>query len=171
MSLRKARERGFFDLKPTAEPATDSRRADMAICFDFYGPPEIIFGAGTTVRLAEVISRYGRSVLLVTGAASFQSTEQWECLGHACSESKIALEHAVCGAEPSPQFVDDIKDKYRNHHIDVVLGIGGGSVLDGAKAISAMLGKEESVTEYLEGVGSKIPDGSRTILSRWRTKS
>ena len=45
--------------------------------------------------------------------------------------------------------------------MDVVLGIGGGSVLDGAKAISAMLGKKESVAEYLEGVGSKIPDGSK----------
>lgn len=134
----------------------------MATCFDFYRTPEIIFGAGATVRLPEMISRFGRSVLLVTGAASFQSTEQWEWFGRACGESKIAFEHTTCVTEPSPGLVDHIKDRYRDLTVDVVLGVGGGSVLDCAKAVSAMLGRKESVTEYLEGVGSNNPDGSKT---------
>ena len=41
----------------------------------------------------------------------------------------------------------------------MIVGVGGGSVLDAAKAISAMLPLNESVVEYLEGVGTKSHPG------------
>jgi alcohol dehydrogenase len=59
--------------------------------------------------------------------------------------------------EPSPQLVDDAVRQYRSGNFDVVLGIGGGSVLDAAKAIAGLLGPGNSVMDHLEGVGPELP--------------
>jgi len=59
--------------------------------------------------------------------------------------------------EPSPDLVDQA---VRDHHakgIDVVLGVGGGSVLDAAKAIAGLLPHGNSVMDHLEGVGRELP--------------
>jgi alcohol dehydrogenase len=59
--------------------------------------------------------------------------------------------------EPSPQFVDDTVQKYRGKGYDVVVGIGGGSVLDAAKAVAGLLAPGNSVMDHLEGVGPELP--------------
>jgi alcohol dehydrogenase class IV len=51
--------------------------------------------------------------------------------------------------------------KFKNATVNVVVSIGGGSVLDAGKAISAMLYKTESVKEFLEGVGTKEHSGTK----------
>ncbi len=51
--------------------------------------------------------------------------------------------------------------KYSDERIDAVISIGGGSVIDAGKAVSAMLGKTGSVEEYLEVVGSKEHPGTK----------
>ena len=43
----------------------------------------------------------------------------------------------------------------------MIVAIGGGSVLDAGKAISAMLGKADPVEMFLAGVGDKVHDGSK----------
>jgi alcohol dehydrogenase class IV len=57
--------------------------------------------------------------------------------------------------------VDEIAGEYRDQQISVVVGIGGGSAVDAGKAVSAMLCCEGSVSEYLEGVGTKTHSGTR----------
>ncbi|MFX0012798.1 MAG: iron-containing alcohol dehydrogenase, partial [Candidatus Hermodarchaeota archaeon] len=63
--------------------------------------------------------------------------------------------------EPTPTLIDEAVQKVRNHKLDVVVGIGGGSVIDAGKAISAMLTKGDSIKNYLEGVGLKTHDGRK----------
>jgi alcohol dehydrogenase len=133
----------------------------MDMHFQFYRTPDIIFGQGVLKQLPELISRYGKAALVVTGAASFQASGFWERLNQSCSEIGIKLFHEACAMEPSARMVDDIRDMYQSQGVAAVVGIGGGSVIDGAKAVSAMLGKTDSVIEYLEGVGHKTPDGSK----------
>jgi alcohol dehydrogenase len=59
--------------------------------------------------------------------------------------------------EPSPQLVDEAVAALRGGSFDVVLGIGGGSVLDAAKAIAGLLQPGNSVMDHLEGVGPELP--------------
>lgn len=59
--------------------------------------------------------------------------------------------------EPSPQLIDEAVRKYRDQQIDVVVGIGGGSALDAAKAIAGLLKPGNSVLDHLEGVGPELP--------------
>jgi len=58
-------------------------------------------------------------------------------------------------------MIDEIVTRYRDQNIDVIAAIGGGSVMDAGKAISAMMTKKESIKEYLEDVGSRSHDGKK----------
>lgn len=59
--------------------------------------------------------------------------------------------------EPSPQLVDEAVRTYRHGQFNVVVGIGGGSALDAAKAIAGLLRPGNSVMDHLEGVGPELP--------------
>ena len=63
--------------------------------------------------------------------------------------------------EPSPEDIDNAVKSLDNEGIDLVVGIGGGSVLDAGKAISAMMHKPESVVRFLEGVGDMEHPGTK----------
>ena len=59
--------------------------------------------------------------------------------------------------EPSPELVDEAVRSWRGTGIEAVIGIGGGSVLDAAKAIAGLLMPGNSVMDHLEGVGPEQP--------------
>ena len=67
--------------------------------------------------------------------------------------------------EPTPSLVDEAVRRYASFHCDVVVAIGGGSVLDAGKAISAMLPLNEPVKDFLEGVGTKPHPVSKFLSS------
>jgi len=118
--------------------------------------PRIIFSRGAIKQLPELCLRYGNKVLLVTGAHSFESTQAYARLKLAFSGHNIHFEKCSIAGEPSPEMVDDIVTQYQGTAFDVVLGIGGGSALDAAKAIAGLLKVNRSVMDYLEGVGPEL---------------
>jgi alcohol dehydrogenase class IV len=123
--------------------------------------PEIHFGAGKFADLLGIIAKKGRNVLIVTGWMSFRKSVQWSDLTKALNEKGVKFWDVQVKDEPSPDLVDDVCLQFREKKIDLVIGIGGGSALDGAKAISAMLPLNDSVMGYLEGVGAKQHPGCK----------
>jgi alcohol dehydrogenase class IV len=119
--------------------------------------PRIEFGPGSCAKLPELVAHYGRQVLLVTGSRSFPATPQWAGLITALEQRDIVWYHATIDGEPSPQRVDRLVAEYADTGLDVVLGIGGGSALDAAKAVAGLLRTRGSVMDYLEGVGPELP--------------
>ena len=119
--------------------------------------PRIEFGAGAIARLPELLGRYGRRVLLVTGTRSFQDSIHWQRLLTALDQATLRWEHCTVHDEPSPALVDEIVRRLQGTGIAVVAGIGGGSVLDAAKAVAGLLPSGDSVLDYLEGVGPERP--------------
>ena len=65
--------------------------------------------------------------------------------------------HCTIAEEPSPTLIDETVKAFADHSFDVVVGIGGGSALDAAKAIAGLLKVQRSVMDYLEGVGPELP--------------
>jgi alcohol dehydrogenase class IV len=125
--------------------------------FSITGLPKIIFGNGTASRIPELAAEFGRHALIMTGARSFIETPQWNSLQQGLQAASIAFEHTTVSGEPSPALVDDIAAQFRGAGFDVVIGIGGGSVLDAAKAVAGLLRIENSVLDFLEGVGPELP--------------
>ena len=118
--------------------------------------PKIAFGQGVINELPIHIAHYGKRVLLVTGAHSFRQTPHWPALLDGLRNQGAVVETLTVTGEPSPYEVDEAVRTYRETGIDVVVGIGGGSVLDAAKAIAGLLPHGNSVMDHLEGVGKGI---------------
>ncbi len=119
--------------------------------------PRIIFGNGRISEVSVLATTYGRTALLVTGKHSFCATSRWQTLTQALESRGMRWLHFSVSGEPSPALVDLAVSQFRSEAVDVVIAIGGGSVLDAAKAIAGLLPHGNSVMDHLEGVGKDIP--------------
>jgi alcohol dehydrogenase len=118
--------------------------------------PRIEFGSGVFNTLPMLARSFGSHALLVTGAHSFRATPHWHALLAALREQGITWRDVQVKGEPSPQLVDEAVCAYHDTRFDVVIGIGGGSALDAAKAIAGLLQPGNSVMDHLEGVGPEL---------------
>lgn len=119
--------------------------------------PRIEFGPGTLERLPYWARRCGRNVLLVTGARSLGESGRAERLFRALADTGLRWRHVSVEGEPSPETVMGIVEQFRGRSMDVVVGIGGGSVLDAGKAVAGLLRVPNVVSDFLEGVGPELP--------------
>lgn len=133
----------------------------MVNSFKFSRLPAIFFGAGELSRFSKIVESYGKKVLIITGEKSFRQTSHFVSLTRELNKKQIQFFLADISKEPTPVMIDSIAEQHRESHIDIVAAIGGGSVIDAGKAVSAMLRQEGSVRDYLEGVGTKEPDGKK----------
>ena len=115
--------------------------------FDYQTPTRLIFGKNVVnEKLAGVMQQYGKRVLVTYGGGSIKRT----VAGHAKSlydevmavlADKEVFE--LPGIQPNPKFNPSVLEGVRlcqEHHIDVILSVGGGSVLDCTKAIAGVAG-------------------------------
>jgi alcohol dehydrogenase class IV len=140
-------------MRVSAQTSETSRMLDFSLA----RLPCIEFGAGRIRDLSKLAQAYGKQVLLVTGSHSFHNTLQWGDLLSAFRGQGITFLDIAVEGEPSPRLVDDAVATFRDKQIDVVIGIGGGSALDAAKAIAGLLKAGNSVMDHLEGVGRELP--------------
>jgi alcohol dehydrogenase len=119
--------------------------------------PRIEFGRGAFRKTAALCAQYGSNVLLVTGAHSFKRTSNYQQLLADFNQHNMQCHECSVAGEPSPQLVDEAVSRFADEDIHVVLGVGGGSALDAAKAIAGLLKVRRSVMDYLEGVGPELP--------------
>ena len=129
--------------------------------FVFSRLPKIIFGSGKFKLLPEIIKEQAQHVLLVTGKHSFRRTCQWNLLIENLNAQGTVWQDFIIAAEPSPALIDEAVQANADNNIDLLVAIGGGSVIDAGKAISAMLTLQAPVQEYLEGVGNKKHPGNK----------
>ena len=118
--------------------------------------PRILFGEGRIAEIPAQVINFGKRVLIIMGAQSFRATTHWQALQQGLLEQGITWETFRVSGEPSPDTIDQAVKNYQDSRIEVVLGIGGGSVLDAAKAIAGLLPYGNSVMDHLEGVGKGV---------------
>ena len=119
--------------------------------------PRIVFGEGRLAELPELVTSYGRRALLVIGSRFFAASPLFADVLEALAAAGVKCDHVEIAAEPSPAIVDQAVARFRPDRIEVVVAIGGGSVLDAAKAIAGLLPTGQSVLDHLEEVGRGIP--------------
>ena len=129
--------------------------------FQFSRLPKIIFRNGIIAELASIAHKYGNKIILVTGKGSFLKSAYSEQLFQSLKKNRIGYKILTVSGEPSPEIIDEAIKRFSSEAINLVVGIGGGSVLDSGKAVSAMMYKSESVVAYLEGVGNKEHPGTK----------
>jgi alcohol dehydrogenase class IV len=125
----------------------------------FTAMPRLIFGPGTVGRLGELAPGFGKTALVVTGAGSLERAGHLSRVTGDLQAAGMTVHHTRITGEPSPEMVDKVVALFRGRGIDVLIAIGGGSVLDGGKAVAAMLTESGCVADYLEGVGTQRLSG------------
>ncbi|MBV8880767.1 MAG: iron-containing alcohol dehydrogenase [Planctomycetaceae bacterium] len=111
----------------------------------FLAPPEILFGPDESRKTLDVARRFGSRVFLVTGARSFDALP--------ISRMFAGLKRWTVSGEPDVATVDEGVRLCGDS--DVVVAVGGGSVLDSAKAVAGVAANGGCVRNSLEQVGDR----------------
>lgn len=127
--------------------------------YDLVAPRKILFGPGRRSTVASEVQQLGRRCFLVSGSRTLERNGQLAALVDQLRGACIETLHvATQSREPLVEDVDALVTEIKRQGVragDVVLGIGGGSAIDLAKAVAALVTNPdgETVTDYLEGVG------------------
>ena len=105
--------------------------------FDYMTPTRLIFGRDAIAKLPEVITQFGKKILLTYGGGSIKKIGLYQKVLEMLKGYDIV---ELPGIQPNPKYDPSVLDGVRlckEHNVDVILSVGGGSVLDCSKAIAA----------------------------------
>lgn len=131
--------------------------------FEFATSGRIIFGNGSLDKVGEIAHGFGNKGLVVTGSGSVPLTPLLDVLVGA----GVAVEIFRVGHEPDIPTIENGLALARELGCEFVIGFGGGSALDSAKAISALLSNAGELMDYLEvvGKGQKISNPAAPMIA------
>jgi alcohol dehydrogenase class IV len=118
--------------------------------FDYFQPTEILFGRGRVAEVGEAVARFGKRCLVVTEANVDALAPVLQKVQESLEEAGVAVAR-FNGVIPNPT-TDTITagaEAANAHRADVVLGLGGGSSMDSAKAIAVEATHEGTSWDYL----------------------
>ena len=106
--------------------------------FDYMTPTRLIFGKGVVdEKLTTVMSRFGKKILLTYGGGSIKKIGLYDKVKVLLKDYEV---YELSGIQPNPKYDPSVLDGVKickENNIDVILSVGGGSVLDCSKAIAA----------------------------------
>ncbi len=132
--------------------------------FNYHQTTEIIFGQGRVQELPQFVKRYGNRALLVTTKATIPALEeQYKRVIKIMTDMGISVVH-YDGVVPNPtiESVDNGAKLARECGVNVIIGLGGGSSMDTAKAISVVATHPGSCWDYLF-YKTPQPDASKLL--------
>lgn len=131
--------------------------------FNFYNPTRIIFGRGVEDQVGTEVSKYAKKILLHYGGGSIKNTGLYDKIIKSLSETGVSFIE-LSGVVPNPRLslVQRGIDLCRKHNIDFILAVGGGSVIDSAKAIAIGVPYHGDVWDFYSGkskISKALPIG------------
>jgi len=115
--------------------------------FEFFSPPRIVFGRGAVTRLADLVRPLGNKALIVfNGSAQPDVVRLLVSGGVGC----VSLRQR---GEPTVEDVEHAVELARREVCEVLVGLGGGSAIDTAKAAAGILGNGGAALDYMEVIG------------------
>lgn len=124
--------------------------------FELATPTRILFGEGRVAEAGALAAGLGSRALLVEGRGG-----RGEVLLEPLRAAGVPATRLAVEGEPSVRTVEEGVRRARETGCDLVIGIGGGSVVDAAKAVAALLTNPGEIRDYLEVVGRGIPLAAR----------
>lgn len=155
--------------------------------FTFHNPTKLIFGDGQLEQLEKEVPMYGKTVLMVYGGGSIKANGLYDRVLQHLNRIQAAV-YELPGVEPNPRVSTVRKGVQlcKNHQVDLILAVGGGSVIDCCKAIAVGAKTEIDVWDIitrkseakdalpigtiltLAATGSEMNSGS--VITNWETQ-
>ena len=122
--------------------------------FEYYAPTKVIFGKATETLVGQEIKKYGgKRVLIHYGGESARRSGLLDRVEESLRQADIAFA-TLGGVKPNPRLskVREGIELAKRENIDFLLAVGGGSVVDSAKAIAyAMANPEHDIWDFFDG--------------------
>lgn len=125
----------------------------MGLNFSYATASEIIFGSGSFNQIGKRVAGIYKNALVVCGKSNYYAEKLLEILDR--QNCKGIIYHV--STEPTIEIIQQGIELGRKTECDVVFGIGGGSPIDSAKAIAAMIPNDGDLLDYLEVIGLGKP--------------
>ena len=116
----------------------------------YWLPTEIIFGEGELDHLSEHVPESAKKILIISGSKALRSQGVLDRLQAMLGIEKVVFYEGV-PSNPVPQDIDNAVNAAVSNQCDVVIGIGGGSVIDVAKCVALLSTQPAPVKEFLKG--------------------
>jgi len=121
--------------------------------FEFATASRIVFGPGTLGEVASQAVEMGRRPLMVTG----RNNDRAAPLMQALEKRGMEITRFQVLAEPTIDMARGVVQKSRQAACDMVIGMGGGSVIDTGKVAAALITNSGQLMDYLEIIGNAQP--------------
>ncbi len=121
--------------------------------FEFATAGRIIFGPGSSAKLAELAGTAGKRGFLITG----RSGDHYDRIQSDLSKAGLQVTRHTIHGEPTVEVVEEVLEAARHHRPDTIVAVGGGSVLDTGKVVAGLMTNPGELSEYLEVVGAGKP--------------
>ncbi|HSW68405.1 MAG TPA: iron-containing alcohol dehydrogenase [Bacteroidales bacterium] len=120
--------------------------------FTLFNPVTLHFGRDVIQKLPAIAAGYGNRVLFVYGKGSIKSNGIYDQVISQLNAAGIKITE-YGGIKPNPvvEDVDAAAVLGRNNHVDMIIAVGGGSVIDSAKAISLAIPVSHSAWDFYSG--------------------
>lgn len=130
--------------------------------FEFRAPTRLIFGEGSFGQLGQVVAQHGTKALLVTGRRALIASGHVQRAQEMLSQAGVTVKlFSEINANPTTDIVDRGGQVARDAGCDVIIGLGGGSAMDAAKAIAIAATHELPTRRFLE----PGPDGQKASVT------
>lgn len=105
--------------------------------FTYHNPTRVHFGPDALVELAGELAQYGPTVMLTYGGGSIKRSGLYDqVIGILQAAGKTVVEEPGVMSNPTVEKLDEGRKLAREHNVDLILAVGGGSVIDYAKGVS-----------------------------------
>lgn len=127
--------------------------------YEFFIPTRIIFAAGALKQLPSVAREWGKKPLLITGRRSMRRLGITGKVINALEKEglQVTLFERV-ESNPRVKTIDDAARIFREKKLDLIIALGGGSVMDAAKGVAMAASGTQSVWHYIENQAQ--PEGN-----------
>ena len=123
------------------------------LTFEFFSVPRVVFGCGTFARIGGFAAELGQSAMIVSNAGEPGDGRVVDRLTTLLREAGLRWAFWKQPGEPTVEHVCQALDVARRGSCDLVIGLGGGSAVDCAKAVAGLLSNGGLPLDYLEVVG------------------
>jgi len=117
--------------------------------YTFYSPTRIIFGEGALKRIGEEAKKFGERVLVATGKSSSKKSGSLDEVIESLTSQNLKVEvFDRVEPDPSVETVEEGVKVAKKCNVDLLVGLGGGSAMDSAKAIALLMTNNGPLNKY-----------------------